>query len=96
MHRPIVTAALILLLSGPAAWAQAGGAETAPYPQQSGKVAKAKFKGSRDEKNACFRDVNRYCADEIPEGDMQVLACLQQHRSRLSKGCAAVLAEHGQ
>ena len=96
MHRLTITAALVLLLSGSAALAQAGGAENAPYPQQNAKTSKAKFKGSRDDQNACFRDANRYCADEIPEGDMKVLACLQDHRSKLSKGCAAVLAEHGQ
>lgn len=94
MHRLTITAALVLLLSGSAAFAQAGGAETAPYPQQ--KASKAKLKGSKDEQNACFRDASRYCADDIPEGDMKVLACLQDHRSKLSKGCAAVLAEHGQ
>jgi hypothetical protein len=96
MHRLTVTAALILSLSGSAALAQASGPDTAPYPQQSAKPSKAKFKGSRDEKNACFRDANRYCADEIPEGDMKVLACLQEHRSKLSKGCAALLAGNGQ
>jgi cysteine rich repeat protein len=94
MHRLTITAALILLLSGSAAFAQAGSADTAPYPQQ--KASKAKLKGSKGEQDACFRDANRYCSDDIPEGDMKVLACLQQHRSRLSKGCAAVLAEHGQ
>ena len=82
MYRLTVTAALILSLSGSAALAQASG-------------PKAKFKGSRDEQNACFRDANRYCADEIPEGDMKVLACLQEHRSKLSKGCAALLAGNG-
>ncbi len=96
MHRLTVTAALILLLSASAAFAQAGSADTAPYPQQNAKPSKAKFKGARDANNACFRDANRYGSDEIPEGDMKVLACLQDHRSKLSKGCAAVLAEHGQ
>ena len=93
MHRLTVTAALILSLSGSAALAQASGPDTAT--QQSAKPSKAKFKGSRDEQNACFRDANRYCADEIPEGDMKVLACLQEHRSKLSKGCAALLAGNG-
>ena len=62
----------------------------------SAALAQTKFKGSRDAQNACFRDANRYCADEIPEGDMKVLACLQEHRSKLSKGCAALLAANGQ
>jgi hypothetical protein len=96
MHRLTVTAAIILLLSGSAALAQTGPADNAPYPQQNTKASKAKFKGSRDQNNACFRDANRFCADDIPEGDMKVLACLQGHRSKLSKGCAALLAENGQ
>ena len=37
--------------------------------------------------DACFRDANRYCADEIPEGDMKVLGCLKTHRAKLSKAC---------
>ena len=94
MHRLTVTAALILSLSGSAALAQASGPDTAP--QQSAKPSNAKFKGSPDQQKACFRDANRYCADEIPEGDMKVLACLQEHRSKLSKGCASLLAENGQ
>lgn len=30
------------------------------------------------------------------EGDQVVLACLKQHRARLSKACDKVLTEHGQ
>ena len=91
MHRLTVTAAVLLLLSGSVALAQTG-ADSKPYPMQAGKTSKA----SQKHKDACFRDANRYCADEIPEGDMQVLACLKDHRKKISKGCDKVLAEHGQ
>ena len=93
MHRLAFTAALALLLSGSAALAQSG-ADTAPYQMQE--TAKGKHSAKAKERDACFRDANRYCADEIPEGDMKVLACLKEHRSKLSKACSAVLAEHGQ
>jgi hypothetical protein len=93
MHRLTVTAALVLLLSGSVAFAQSG-ADSKPYPMQSAQGKGGK--GTKQEKDACFRDANRYCADEIPEGDMQVLACLRTHRTKLSKGCEKVLAEHGQ
>jgi hypothetical protein len=85
-----VTAAVLLLLSGSAALSQSAGPESKPYPMQSSK------NGSKQEKDACSRDASRYCSDAIPEGDMQVLACLKDHRKKLSKACEKVLAEHGQ
>jgi hypothetical protein len=45
--------------------------------------------------DACARDVARHCRAVMNDGDEAVLACLQQHRARLSKACAKVLAEHG-
>jgi hypothetical protein len=46
--------------------------------------------------DACARDVSRFCRAHINDGDMVVLACLKEHRGRLSRACAKVLAEHGQ
>jgi hypothetical protein len=46
--------------------------------------------------DACARDVSRFCRAHMSEGDMVVLACLKQHRARLSKACDKVLTEHGQ
>jgi Cysteine rich repeat len=46
--------------------------------------------------DACARDVSRLCRAHMGEGDQAVLACLQQHRARLSKACEKVLTEHGQ
>jgi hypothetical protein len=46
--------------------------------------------------DACARDVSRFCRAHMNDGDQIVLACLQQNRSRLSRACAKVLADHGQ
>ncbi|WP_448028750.1 hypothetical protein [Bradyrhizobium liaoningense] len=46
--------------------------------------------------DACARDVTRFCRAVMNNGDAAVLACLKQHRTRLSKGCEKVLTEHGQ
>jgi Cysteine rich repeat len=44
----------------------------------------------------CARDVARHCRAVMSEGDQAVLACLKEHRARLSKPCEKVLTEHGQ
>jgi hypothetical protein len=47
--------------------------------------------------DACARDVSRLCRALMNDGDqMAVLACLKQHRSRISKGCNQVLIDNGQ
>ncbi len=46
--------------------------------------------------DACARDASRFCRAHLSEGDQVVLACLKQHRARLSKGCQALLTSHGQ
>ena len=46
--------------------------------------------------DACARDVSRHCRAVMSNGDSAVLACLQQHRAKLSKACDKVLTEHGQ
>ncbi|SFN57080.1 Cysteine rich repeat-containing protein [Bradyrhizobium sp. Rc3b] len=46
--------------------------------------------------DACARDVTRFCRAVMNNGDGAVLACLKQHRTKLSKGCDKVLTEHGQ
>ena len=53
-------------------------------------------RGTPDEQAACSRDVQRYCRPVIDQGDFTVLACLQQHRPKLSKACDLVLKNHGQ
>lgn len=47
-------------------------------------------------KDACARDVSRFCRAKMSEGDMVVLGCLKDHRPKLGKACAKVLADNGQ
>ncbi len=82
MHRLTLAALTVLLLSGAVALAQPSNGRN-------------KMGGTADDQNACFKDANRYCADAIPD-QFKVLACLQEHRRRLSKACAKVLEENGQ
>jgi len=46
--------------------------------------------------DACVRDVARFCRALMNADDMTVLACLKQHRGRLSKACDKVLTDNGQ
>ena len=43
----------------------------------------------------CGRDASRFCRAVLDQGDMAVLACLQQNRAKLSKTCAKVLTDNG-
>jgi hypothetical protein len=58
-------------------------------------AADALAQGAR-ENDACARDVSRFCRARMNDGDSVVLACLKEHRARLSKACEKVLTEHGQ
>ena len=58
-------------------------------------MASAASAQQRPGQDACARDVSRFCRAQMNDGDMVVLACLQQNRSRISKACQAVLASHG-
>jgi hypothetical protein len=46
--------------------------------------------------DACARDVSRFCRAQMNDGDQVVLACLKQHRARLSRACDKVLTDNGQ
>jgi Cysteine rich repeat len=48
------------------------------------------------EHDACTRDVARHCRAVMNNGDQAVLACLREHRDRISRGCNKVLVDHGQ
>ena len=52
--------------------------------------------GTADEQKACTRDVQRHCRAVIDQGDFTILACLQQHRPKISAACDQVLKSHGQ
>ncbi|MCB1413127.1 MAG: hypothetical protein KDJ76_08375 [Xanthobacteraceae bacterium] len=71
------------------AFLMAGSAAAAAQPMQN-------RSGTDAEQKACARDVTRHCRKLMDQGDFVILGCLQQHRARLSKACARVLADHGQ
>jgi hypothetical protein len=52
--------------------------------------------GTPEEQAACTRDVQRYCRPVIDQGDFTILACLQQHRAKLTVACNQVLKNHRQ
>lgn len=62
----------------------------------TGAMAQQQRSGTPDEQAACSRDVQRYCRSVIDQGDFTILACLQQHRPKLTKACDMVLKNHGQ
>ena len=62
----------------------------------TGAIAQQQRSGTPEEQAACSRDVQRYCRPVIDQGDFTILACLQQHRPKLSKACDQVLKTHGQ
>ena len=53
-------------------------------------------RGTAEEQKACTRDVQRHCRAVIDQGDLVVLSCLQQNRSKISAACDQVLKSHGQ
>lgn len=59
-------------------------------------IAQQQRSGTPDEQRACARDVQRFCRAVIDQGDFTILACLQQHRPKLTGACDQVLKNHGQ
>jgi hypothetical protein len=62
----------------------------------TGAIAQQQRSGTADEQAACSRDVQRFCRPVIDQGDFTILACLQQHRPKLTAACNQVLKNHGQ
>jgi len=58
-------------------------------------LAAASASAQQQGQDACGRDASRFCRAHLNDGDQVVLACLQQHRARLSKPCQATLAANG-
>ena len=52
--------------------------------------------GTADEQKACTRDVQKHCRAVIDQGDFTILACLKEHRSKISAACDQVLKNNGQ
>lgn len=53
------------------------------------------FQGTPEEHAACQSDATKFCLDDMPD-TFRVLACLQEHRTKLRKVCQKVLESHGQ
>lgn len=58
-------------------------------------ASSAMAQGGQRQDPGCARDVSRFCRAQMNDGDMVILACLQQNRARLSRACAKVLTDHG-
>jgi hypothetical protein len=52
--------------------------------------------GTEQEQKACTRDVQRFCRPLMDQGDLVILSCLKENRSKLTKACNDVLVSHGQ
>jgi cysteine rich repeat protein len=52
--------------------------------------------GTEAEQKACTRDVQKFCRPVIDQGDLTILACLKEHRSKISSACDQVLKNNGQ
>lgn len=52
--------------------------------------------GTAEEQAACTRDVQKHCREVMDQGDFTVLACLKDHRAKISKACDQVLKDHNQ
>ena len=59
-------------------------------------AAFAQQRGTEAEQKACTRDVQKFCRPVIDQGDLTILACLKEHRSKISAACDQVLKTHGQ
>ncbi|MCA1456317.1 hypothetical protein I6F35_24415 [Bradyrhizobium sp. BRP22] len=59
-------------------------------------VASAASAQQQQGREACTRDASRFCRAYLDKGDDAVLACLKEHRGRLTKACQQTLTAHGQ
>ena len=62
----------------------------------SGAFAQQQRSGTPEEQKACTRDVQKFCRPVIDQGDFTILACLKEHRSKISAACDQVLKNNGQ
>ena len=65
-------------------------------PLSSDAFAQQARSGTPEEQKACARDVQRFCRPVIDQGDFTILACLKEHRSKISAACDQVLKNNGQ
>jgi len=62
----------------------------------SGAFAQQQRSGTPEDQKACTRDVQKFCRPVIDQGDFTILACLKEHRSKISAACDQVLKSNGQ
>jgi Cysteine rich repeat len=68
-----------------------------PLSVSTGAIAQQQQRsGTPEEQKACSRDVQRFCRPVIDQGDLTILACLQDNRPKLTSACDQVLKNHGQ
>jgi hypothetical protein len=65
-------------------------------PLSSEAFAQQQRGGTPEEQKACTRDVQKFCRPVIDQGDFTILACLKEHRSKISAACDQVLKSNGQ
>jgi hypothetical protein len=65
-------------------------------PLTSQAFAQQQRSGTAEEQKACTRDVQKFCRPVIDQGDFTILACLKEHRSKISSACDQVLKNNGQ
>jgi len=53
------------------------------------------FAQTADERTACQDDFKKFCASVAPGGG-RIIACLAQHKDKLSPACLKVVESHGQ
>jgi hypothetical protein len=56
----------------------------------------AQHAGTDQDEKACTPDVERLCRKWMDQGDLAILACLKDNRTRLRPACRDVLISHGQ
>jgi hypothetical protein len=92
MLRISVVTIAVLLVAGPAAFAQ--------LPPQPPPVKNSIQQGTDQERAACHPDVMHYCKQFIHDDGQDdvfgILGCLQTNRGKISNSCQQVLASHGQ
>lgn len=59
-------------------------------------AAVAQGSGTPEEQKACTRDVQKFCREVIDQGDLTILACLKENRSKISAACQQVLKNNNQ
>jgi hypothetical protein len=56
----------------------------------------AQHAGTDQDEKACTPDVERLCRKWMDQGDLTILACLKDNRTKLRPACRDVLISHGQ